>query len=75
MGPGGTSDFKSSILNPFAYANGTDFADCAEGPAFQKLNRKPNCIFRIEPADVMTPKLADVEPAAGTEAPGCPRFT
>ena len=31
--------------------------------------------MRIELADVITPKEADVEPAAGTEAPGSPRFT
>src|SRR5436190_9494908 len=38
----------------------------------QKVGRTPNCILRIEPAEVITPKLADVAPAAGTELPGCP---
>src|SRR5215813_10901062 len=41
----------------------------------QKVSRKPNCILRIALAELITPKLAEVEPLAGTEAPGCPRFT
>src|SRR6476661_2437565 len=46
------------------------------GPGFcQKVKRAPNWSLRIDAALVITPKVAEVEPAAGTELPGCPRFT
>src|ERR1043165_1247029 len=32
----------------------------------QNVNSKPNCILRIELAEAITPKLADVVPLAGT---------
>ena len=35
----------------------------------------PSCSRRIGLAVRITPNVADVEPAAGTTAPGCPRLT